>query len=457
MAFDFDCPYMSAIHSRKESNLVFGVLDKGFVFQGVAKTTHGGRTTTFTKGLSTQPCPPWYGVTHPLKLLTLDDPLTFATLKKYYRDNIQMDSTGVTPDSIAFLLDTLNPGVPGLLTRCPRRMILVHEFLEKDVVVPLADNPTCRIHMSTDARFYFNRLSKKQQNTIHRLAKTFCRERSRFFDTNTVGRVLFAKLSSRPSPYTCLRGDALLHIGLSVEHLVPLVLWDPFPSAFLLNRNVKYSMNAARDIYNMALEGRGINQVRSSIPFGSVSLENKDEGLVLLVKGSRFDFVSSGDRDSGGNAEMKEWVVSTLCRSGMTKTSLNVDDPSVCKAQLPSSLRQNKVDGNRYILCTDDPCKWEPPNDSKGWIARCCLWVLTVHWVAPYLSNVFKVKLEGLVWMEKILFRLIDWDRRFPVTDEEQGWAKGLSKLCGYHNAFVTYRDKNYTDKVSLGDVLYLV
>ena len=456
MSIESNCLSMTVVMPEVEDGLRFSILNEGFVFQGrVIDTPWNTKLTTYVKPRPSEACPPWYGVTRKLALLTADARETIGTLQTKYKPVLAFKNDQLTWPSIQTIIDFIphitEKPVHGLVTTNPKRLILFNR-VAKEAVVRLETPPRCTV-VPSGARLHLDRISEEQRDMILGYAETLCGPHSKLFYPWEASKEFLTKLSSRPTPYTLLSNNSISKT-ISVEHLVPLVLWMPI-TGFLLERDPKYAMNAFRDIYNMALEDSAVNHVRSSIPFGSVTTlsESKEEPLVLLIKNLRYDI--RGREKS----EVREWVETYLKRNGMRRdTSLDLNDPQVCASILPTSLTHRET--KSFIFCTDDPCTWEPPDEAKGWIARACLWVLTVHWVAPYLRRHLYVRKEGLVWIERVLIRLIGWDNFHPIISKgknkspEVGWSKQLAKLCGYTNAFVEHRKTNNT---SLGQVLFTI
>jgi hypothetical protein len=432
------CPYNigSWVIKEKMGPFIVGRILKGFAFQGILTVRDG--YPVYRKAAQEAPCPRWYAFTKTVCLLDISQEETIKTLVKYS-----------VPLYVLDLMPSLaEVRLAGLLRKDPHQIVLRDDL--PDLVVPLAKPPRC-IVCPPGLKFDLPALLRDDasHDEIRKLRDRFCRGRK--LSLNAAKSFFKEVLPSRPSPYTLMTFREMESHSPSIEHLVPRVLWDPPQSLLIGDKSLHKNLDAAQDIYNMCFETSGVNQLRSSLPFGSFSDHNPEKLPTLLISGRSYVLEGAGQLL---NRHLKGTVRSMLSPFEEVD-ALEGDASQICSARLPKSLAKSSATHSLFIGCRRYPCLWEPPVLSRGWVARSALWTLTVHWIAPFLSGLLKVKEDAVFWVQEVLPVLVMWDALYPVNDDELKWSQAQAAYCGYENIFVVYRRQNNPERRSYGQVIF--
>jgi len=247
----------------------------------------------------------------------------------------------------------------------------------------------------------------------------------------TLGESFDLVLSSiTTSPYSGLPVNHLRKTRhLSKEHVIPLVVFQ-------------FLGSAAIDPFNLLPISHALNQVRSSIRFGEFSAEDRPN---FQVEGHHYWL-----DESSLTPEVTTWVKRELAKGKFSRQSDPFHPSTSSSILLPKKLYKGKRHGDAFILCTKDPCKFQPPLASRGQIARCVLWTFGAH-----LHDALPGDL-GSYWLHKVIPTMVAWDRDSHVGDEEAALNRAVKETLGYSNAFIDFRIDHKDERRSLGEDIFM-
>ena len=193
----------------------------------------------------------------------------------------------------------------------------------------------------------------------------------------------------------------------SKEHLVPQIIW----------KGTDYN-DANRDGYNIAYTSRCINELRSSIPFGIVTPDKLNFSLV----GNKFKFHNELESPMESNKiTVKSEVTKCMKKLKYSDTIERKEEEDVnikLSAHLPTEIIFSKKI-RKHLFCPLK-CKWEPPNKTKGVIARGVLLVMTVHYAWPYITGrISRIKTFAEYWLNFVVPSIVTWDAMYEPNSHE--------------------------------------
>lgn len=200
-------------------------------------------------------------------------------------------------------------------------------------------------------------------------------------------------------------------VNRSKEHLVPQLIW----------KETDYN-DANIDSYNIAYTSRCINELRSSIPFGNVDSDK----LNFSIVGNKFKFHNEL-KEPTEPTELKKKVKRevTKCMENLKYIDTTIErkeeeeDVDIkLSAHLPTNIIYSKR-MKKHLFCPLK-CKWEPPNKTKGVIARGVLLVMTVHYAWPYITGrISRIVKYAEYWLNVVVPSIVTWDAMYEPNVHE--------------------------------------
>lgn len=336
---------------------------------------------------------------------------------KYYicNDSLRILNADVIKDFDILKIDDISmddDDTVGILSRDGKYLVV-----KKDNGIHSTQAPRGNTNYSGDIIFYKSPLEIEMFNAMALWEKCKSKHVSPYLNTVDI--------------YTL---QPLLKRTRTIEHIVPQLVW----------KGTGYNKSYINDVYNIAFTKECLNQLRSSIPFGNVTDINVNFSLHEYTYAFHNNLHTKKIKNEM-ETMVRRKVEMCMAPDFIIRESDDKYDKTtdvLLSASLPVNLI--KVHGHRKIMYCPITCIWEPPNRTKGIIARAVLLMMTIHYALPFITGeITHINRIAAFWFDYVIPVLVEWDSIYFPNEYETQRCPG--------NIFVTKRLVSTT----LGALMY--